>query len=114
MGMVVPFEMRLRPDWDDFAQHHPPPRMDREYPERRLSAHFARLGVASVMLMDDFQPYIEEVLPYVDGHLSVAGHRRAAEALYRKLVESGIATSEKKFRNAFGPSSHKSQVPESP
>ncbi len=100
LGMVVPFEMRLHPDWESFAQRQPPPGMDRKYPERRLSAHFDRLGVGSVMLMDDFQPYIEEVLPYLSGHLSVAGHRRAAEALHRELVESGIAAPKTELRDA--------------
>jgi hypothetical protein len=91
LGMVVPFELRLSPDWDDFARRQPPPRMDRKYPERRLSASFDRLGVPSVMMFEEFQPHLDEVLPYVGGHLSVAGHRRAAEALYRRLVESRIA-----------------------
>ncbi len=92
VGLVVPFEMTLQPAWEAFARLQPPPRMNREYPEQRLSAHFARLGVGSVMLMDEFQPYLNEVLPFIGGHLSAAGHRRAAEALYRELVESGIAT----------------------
>jgi hypothetical protein len=42
------------------------------------------------MLMQDFQPYLDEVLPYVSGHLSIAGHRRAAEVIYRRLVDAGI------------------------
>jgi hypothetical protein len=90
VAMSVPFELRLSPDWEDFARRQPPPAMDRRYPERRLSALFDRLGVPSVMLLDEFQPYLDEVLPYVGGHLSVAGHRRAAQALHRKLIESGI------------------------
>ena len=43
------------------------------------------------MLLDAFEPHLDEVLPYVGGHLSAAGHRRAAEALHRELQEAGIA-----------------------
>ncbi len=92
VALVVPFELRLSPGWDAFARLQPPPRMNRHYPEQRLSALFDQLGVSSVMLMDAFHPYLNEVLPYVGGHLSVAGHRRAAEALYKKLVESGVVS----------------------
>lgn len=92
VGLVIPFEVRLQPAWEDLMRMQPPPRMNREYPEQRLALLFARLSVGSVMLMDDFQPYLEDVLPYVGGHLPVAGHRRAAEALYREFVTSGIAT----------------------
>ena len=92
IALVVPFELTLQPVWEDFARLQPPPPMDRKYPDRRLSAHFDRLGVRSVMLMDAFQPYLAEVLPFIGGHLSAAGHRRAAEALYRELVDSGIAS----------------------
>jgi len=91
LAFVVPFEVQLGPKWEWFASQQPPPRMDRYYPERRLSLVFKRLGVPSVMLMDAFQPYSSEVLPYIDGHLSPAGHRRTAEALYGTLVASGIA-----------------------
>jgi hypothetical protein len=93
VGLVVPFELQVRKQaWDDFARLEPRPPMSRDYPERRLAALFARLGVPSVVLLDELQPYVNEVLPYVGGHLSVVGHRRAAEALYRRLLESGIAT----------------------
>lgn len=91
VGLDVPFEVQLQPIWEGFARAQPPPPMNREYPEQRLSALYARLGVPSVMLSDAFQPYLDEVLPYIGGHLSVAGHQRTAEALYHKLVELGIA-----------------------
>jgi len=90
LGLVIPFELRLGPGWEDFAGQMPPPPMNRWSPEERLSAFFDRLGVPSVMAFDAFQPYLDEVVPYVGGHLSPAGHRRAAEALCRQLVESGI------------------------
>jgi hypothetical protein len=90
VGLVAPFEMTLQPAWEDFARTQPPPLMTPAYPERRLAAEFARLGVHSVMLLDAFQPYLKEVLPFIGGHFSAAGHRRAAEALYRELVRSGV------------------------
>ena len=91
--MVVPFELRLSTKrWDDFARLMPPPRMNRHYPEERFGALFGRLGVPSVMLMDALQPYLNEVLPYVGGQLSAAGHQRAAEALYKTLVASGVVS----------------------
>lgn len=92
VGVVAPFEISLQPaNWDKIARLLPPPPLVRDYPEQRLSALFTRLGVASVMLLNDFEPYASEVLPFLGGHLNVAGHRRAAEALYQKLVGSGIA-----------------------
>jgi hypothetical protein len=90
LALVVPWDVRLDAGWDDFARSQPPPPMNRHYPEQRLGALFDRLGVPSVMLMQDFQPYLDEVLPYVSGHLSIAGHRRAAEVIYRRLVDAGI------------------------
>jgi hypothetical protein len=89
---VAPFGVRLDPNrWQEFSRSQPPPPMDRRYPERRLARHFEALGVPFVMLLDAFEPHLDEVLPYVSGHLSVAGHRRAAEALHRTIVDAGIA-----------------------
>ncbi|HMC56037.1 MAG TPA: SGNH/GDSL hydrolase family protein [Gemmatimonadaceae bacterium] len=91
IGMVVPFEMVLQPAWAEFQKKMPPPRMDGHYPEDRLASLYGRMHVPYVMLTDYFQPYLSEVLPFIDGHLSQAGHRRAAEALYAQLVAAGIA-----------------------
>jgi hypothetical protein len=91
LAMVVPFELRLQPSWDDFASVQPPPPMVRRHPEERLQRLFDRLDVPSVMLLDAFGPHLDEVLPYVGGHLSAAGHLRAGHALHRELVASGIA-----------------------
>ena len=105
LGMVVPFETVLLPEWEAFAAAQPAPRMQPRYAEQRLDSLFNRLGVPSVMLYDEFQPYLTEVLPFVGGHLNVAGHRRAAEALYRRLVEAGIAGSPPAPQNARARSS---------
>ena len=91
LGLVVPFEPALVPQWETFSQAQPPPRMERRYAEQRFDSLFNRLGVPSVMLYDEFQPYLNEVLPSLGGHFSVAGHRHAAEALYRRLAQAGIA-----------------------
>jgi hypothetical protein len=91
VGLVVPFEPRLREaQWEEFVSLMPPPPLNRRYPEDRLTPLFDGLGVPSVMALDALQPYLDEVLPYVDGHLSSAGHRRTAEALYRRMIEAGI------------------------
>jgi hypothetical protein len=90
--MVAPFEVRLDPErWKQFSRPQPPPPMDLRQPERRLARHFEALGVPYVMLLDAFEPHLEEVLPYIDGHLSAAGHRRTAEALLRTMRDAGLA-----------------------
>ena len=91
VGMVAPFELTLIPAWDEFARLQPPLSTDRLYPERRLASLFDRLGVPGVILAQEFQPYLAEVVPFVGGHFSAAGHHRAAEALHRVLIESRIA-----------------------
>jgi hypothetical protein len=97
IGMVAPFELAVTSTgWNRFASLMPPPPLNRLYPEQRFTALFQRLHVGSVMANDAFQPYVAEVMPYVGGHFSAAGHRRAAEALYREMVVRGLV------RNARG------------
>jgi hypothetical protein len=92
LAMVAPFAVRLDPErWKQFSRPQPPPPMDRRQPERRLARHFEALGVPYVMLLDAFEPHLDEVLPYIDGHLSAAGHRRTAEALLRTMRDAGLA-----------------------
>jgi hypothetical protein len=91
VGLVAPFAPGLSPGWPEVARALPPPPVDPGYAERRLALHFGGLGVPAVMLMEEFQPFLDEVLPFLDGHLNAAGHRRAAEALCRQFVASSIA-----------------------
>ncbi|HZS36999.1 MAG TPA: SGNH/GDSL hydrolase family protein [Polyangia bacterium] len=89
LPVVFPFEAELG-DWQGVTE--PFPRVDLvvDYPEVRLGRLFSRLGVPSVMLRDALLPHADEVLPYVDGHLNVAGHRVSADAIYAKLVALGL------------------------
>ena len=83
LPMVVPWDRRFGPDWRGLVAAHPA--LIRGYPERRLGALFARLGVPSLMLLPLFEHRLDVVLPARAGHLNPAAHRLVADALFEKL-----------------------------
>jgi len=90
MGIVVPFEPQVGSKWENFMSSRPPPRTTADYPERRLGRLFARLGVPSVMLKEVFDRNVDLYFPSIAGHFNPESHRLTAEAVYQRLIESGL------------------------
>jgi hypothetical protein len=90
--VVVPFEACVSPkSWRAFASDYSSRKMLRDYPEKRLGRLFDRLEVPGVLLKEPFEQNSDRVLPYIGGHFNAEGHRVAADALYSKMVELGLA-----------------------
>lgn len=89
LPVVIPFHARLAEAWDAFAAAQPPPAMIRDYPERRLSSLFERLGVSSLLLLDLFERRRDLVLPTRGGHLNPGAHDLVARAIYQRMAENG-------------------------
>jgi hypothetical protein len=88
LAMTVPFELQL--DLRYWPPGPPPPYpLIFDYAERRLEKFFARVGEPVVTLLEPLAARYDEIMPYINGHLSSAGHRVAADALYKKLVKLG-------------------------
>lgn len=91
LTIVVSFEARITEHgWNDFSANQPPPKMIRDYPEKRLGQLFNSLDIPSVMLKDFFEPHQDLVFPYWAGHFNPNGHLITAEAVYQKLVDEGL------------------------
>src|SRR5207237_10917086 len=89
--VVVPFEACVGPkNWKSFASGSSPPKMIRDYPERRLGRLFDRLSLPAVLLKEPFERNIDVVLPFIGGHFNPEGHRVTADAIYSKMVEIGL------------------------
>jgi len=90
--VVAPFEACVGArNWQAFGSNYPPPKMIQDYPEKRLTRLFDKLRVPVILLKDPFEQNIDAVLPYIGGHFNAEGHRVAAEAIYSKMVELGLA-----------------------
>jgi hypothetical protein len=90
--VVVPFEACVSPKrWTAFTSDYSSRKMVQDYPEKRLGRLFDRLGVPCVLLKEPFERNSDRVLPYIGGHFNAEGHRVAAEAIYSKIVEIGLA-----------------------
>ncbi len=91
MAIVVSFEARIgEAGWKSFSARQPPPKMIRDYPEKRLGRLFESLGIPSVMLKDFFEPHQDLIFPYWAGHFNPNAHLITAEGIYQKLVDEGI------------------------
>lgn len=85
LGMIIPFEGSIqRETWKAITQKLAPPRLIRDYPDRRLQKFFNEMQVPSVVLIDTFEGHSPESV-YAPGHLSVYGHLLTAEAIYKTL-----------------------------
>lgn len=83
--VVVAWQATIGDAWTALSSGQPPPAMDRDYPERRLGAFCAGLGVPMLPTQALFTAHPDSFTS--DGHLNVAGHRLLAEALLHLLDE---------------------------
>jgi len=90
IAVVIPFEARVGDRWRDFENGRPE-RMVQDYPEQRLGKLFDRLKVPCVMMKPVFEEKIDQFLPTRAGHMNPQAHRMVSEAVFKKLVESGLA-----------------------
>ncbi|HSE40300.1 MAG TPA: hypothetical protein VLH08_05995, partial [Acidobacteriota bacterium] len=88
IAMIVPFEFCIGDsNWNAFrADEASGLELINDYPEKRLVVFLNRMNIPSVVLLDVFEKHADEVLPYVDGHLNRAGHRIAADELYKAML----------------------------
>lgn len=73
----------LQTDWQREVQ--PLTDLQRDYIEQRLQTLFTELSIPSVMMLPIFEQHAKEVLPYLGGHLNLAGHRYMAEVLAQTI-----------------------------
>lgn len=90
LPVVVPFVAMVKPESrDSYMSGLPPPKIDPDYPDRRLAHLFARLGAPYVLLKPVFKAHPGN-LYLADGHLNTEGHSVMAQALYDKMLEAGL------------------------
>lgn len=90
LALVIPFEARVGPGWNDFVQSFPHMNLVQDYPEQRLGRLFERLQAPAVFLKPVFEEHQDVFFPGRGGHLNPASHALAAQAIYAKLTESGL------------------------
>ena len=90
MALVIPFEARVGPGWNNFALSYPDLKMVQDYPEKRLGRLFDRLGAPAVFLKPVFEEHLDVFFPGRGGHLNPAAHALAAQAIHDQLVQSGL------------------------
>lgn len=90
VAVIIPFDASVdKPTWHEFSSTLPPPRLIRDYPDRRLQKFFDENGVPSVPLMDVLEGHSPSSL-YAYGHFTVYGHSLTAQAIYEKLDAAGL------------------------
>ena len=90
LPVVIPFEIRVGPAWNNFAVHFPHIPMVQDYPEERLDRFLSNIGVHSLMLKPVFEGHQDVFFPGRGGHLNPGAHALAAQAIHDKLLESGF------------------------
>ncbi len=90
MAVVIPFEARVGPGWNDFALSVPHMKLVQDYPEQRLGRLFSRLNAPAVLLKPVFEEHLDVFFPGRGGHLNPAAHALAAQAIHGKLKQSGL------------------------
>lgn len=90
IGVVIPFEARVGPGWNDFVRPFAHMHLVQDYPEQRLGRLFERLHAPVVFLKPVFEAHQDIFFPERAGHLNPASHALAAQAIYDKLAESGL------------------------
>lgn len=89
--VVVPFEGCVGDlNWRAFSSILRGPRLTPDYPEVRLDRFFTKNRVPAVILKPSFDAAADSVLPYLDGHLNLAGHQIMADAIFSKLLEQRL------------------------
>ena len=90
LPVVMPFEARFGPNWQQFADGYPQMKMVQDYPEIRLGRLFEKLEVPYVFLKPVFEEHLDDVLPTRGGHLYPRAHALAGEAIFEKMMEAGM------------------------
>lgn len=88
--VVIPFEARVGPGWDRFAQSFTNIEMEQDYPEKRLGRLFRQMGVPHVFLKPVFEEHSEAFFPGRGGHLNPVAHQLAAQAIHEALADSSL------------------------
>jgi hypothetical protein len=60
-----------------------------DYPVRRIALRLGPLGVPVVSTAAEMKRRHATVLPYIGGHMNVAGHAAVADLLYDRMVALG-------------------------
>ena len=92
LPIIIPFEGRAdKKVWDGLVRSNPKePQMIQNFPEKRFADFFEKLGIQPILLMSIFQQNEDVVLPYIDGHLNLEGHRLVAESIYGVMLEQNL------------------------
>jgi hypothetical protein len=88
--VVIPFEIRVSPDWEKFVAATPDLKMCRTYPEDKLSEFCHSLGLDPVIMLPVFEENLHLYLPGRGGHLNPAAHRMVAEEIFSHLSDHGL------------------------
>ena len=88
--LVIPFDIRVSPNWEKFVRATPDLNMNRDYPERRLREFCKGLNLDPVLMLPVFRENVDLYLPPRGGHLNLEAHRMVAEELLSHLRANGL------------------------
>ena len=89
MAFSIPFEWFVADHWQTFSHSRRPIPLIRDYAETRLDRLCAGLGAPFLALLPIFDQHPDVFFPSRGGHLNPPSHELVAEALLRKVEESG-------------------------
>ncbi|MGW8181138.1 MAG: hypothetical protein ACWGQW_20605, partial [bacterium] len=88
--LVIPFEARVGPGWNELARNVPDLEMVQEYPEKRIKKVCKKLGLEPILMKEIFEQNLDLFFPGRGGHLNPASHRLVAERLHTYLSKHGL------------------------
>lgn len=88
--LVIPFEARVGPGWQEFALGVPALEMIQDYPEQRILDRCVRRGLEPILMREIFEENLELFFPTRGGHLNPEAHRMVAERICRYLNDQGF------------------------